>query len=114
MMLIGIIIGVIGMATMMINYYSHKKYEILDDSIDRLWFMMNFANSEGEIIAKFDEIHNELVLNFVDKYEANRNEVTLAYTTIPDAINNQDTDILIELTPEKVNNSNIIVYRKAS
>lgn len=114
MMLVGFILNVIGMTAIAIDYYRHRKYEILDDSINKLWFMMSFANSKGEIIVKFDEIHNEVALNFVDKYEANRHEIKLAYTTIPDAINNPDTDILIELTQDKVNNSNIIVYKKAS
>lgn len=63
---------------------------------------------------KFDEIHNELSLSFVDKYEVDRDEITLMYTTTSDTVDNQDADILIKLTQDDINDSNIVVYKKAS
>lgn len=109
-----ICIGAIGVFLIFIHYCLHIQYETLDNSINRLWFMFNFANSEGEVAIKIDEIHNELSLNFVDKYEVDRDEITLICTIISDAADNQDADILIKLTQDEVNDSNIIVYKKAA
>lgn len=111
---LGSLFGIISIALMIITNNRTNKNKALDDAINRIWFMFTYANIEGEIITKFDEIHNEVILSFVDKYEADRNEIKLAYTTIPNATSIQNVDMLIDLTTDKINNSNIIVYRKTA